>query len=252
MDMKTIYLSPHLDDAVYSCGGWIWEQTQRGQEVEIWTICAGDPPVDSLSDFAQALHQSWGLGNDAVQIRREEDREACRILGAIPKHLSYLDCIYRTSPEGKTYYPGGEEIFGGLDPREIDLIDQVSAELGGNLPQECDLIVPLGIGNHVDHDLTRKAAARLGRELIYYADYPYAREDDGKEILGFMKKSPEWQDDQLRITEQGLENWYQGARAYGSQITTFWKDEGDLQREIREFSAYLGGMRVWEALEEED
>lgn len=251
MDMKTIYLSPHLDDAVYSCGGWIWEQTQRGQDVEIWTICAGDPP-NSLSELAKALHQSWGLGSDAVQIRREEDQSACRIVGAVPKHLSYLDCIYRSSPQGEIYYHSDEGIFGGLDPREADLIDRVSAELREILPQECELIVPLGIGNHVDHELTRKAASRLGRELFYYADYPYARELEGKEILGIMERSPEWQDDQKRVSDQGLDYWYQGARAYGSQITTFWDDEGALQREVKEFSAYLGGMRLWQALEKEE
>jgi LmbE family N-acetylglucosaminyl deacetylase len=251
MNMKTIYLSPHLDDAIYSCGGWIWEQTQRGKDVEIWTICAGDPP-DSISEFARTLHQSWGLGSDAVKIRRDEDREACRIVGAEPIYLSYLDCIYRSSPQGEIYYPGGEEIFGGLDPREADLIDRVSAELREKLPQECELIVPLGIGNHVDHELTRKAASRLVKELTYYADYPYAREDDGKEILGIMQKSPEWQCNQQRISDQGLIKWVQAARAYGSQITTFWKDEGALQREVEEFSAYLGGMRFWQALEEED
>jgi len=42
--MHWIYLSPHLDDAVLSCGGIIWQQVQSGHQVEIWTICAADPP----------------------------------------------------------------------------------------------------------------------------------------------------------------------------------------------------------------
>ena len=250
--MKTIYLSPHLDDAVFSCGGWIWEQTQKGQNVEIWTICSGDPPAGSLSDLARSLHQSWTLTDNAVQIRREEDREACRVIGVFPRHFPYLDCIYRSSSQGEAYYQNEADIFGGLDPREADLVAEISAELKDKLPQEAELIVPLGIGNHVDHELTRKAASRLGRKLSYYADYPYARDLEGQEVLKIMEDSREWQGGQLQVSERGLDQWWLGARAYKSQITTFWEDEGALRREIKDYSAFLGGMKLWEALEEHD
>jgi LmbE family N-acetylglucosaminyl deacetylase len=250
--MKTIYLSPHLDDAIFSCGGWIWEQTQAGEEVEIWTICAGDPPPGLLSDFARSLHQSWDIVEDAVQIRRAEDLQACQILGAVPKHLPFQDCIYRSSPAGEAYYQTGEDIFGGLDPRESDLIDEISAMLGELIPADVELIVPLGIGNHVDHDLTRKAASRLDRKVYYYADYPYAREEEGQEILEIMSNSQEWRGMQARISKQGLNQWWQGARAYRSQISTFWEDEGDLQQQLADFSSFLGGFKRWEALEEGD
>jgi hypothetical protein len=36
--MRWIYLSPHLDDAALSAGGLIYEQTQAGIQVEIWTF----------------------------------------------------------------------------------------------------------------------------------------------------------------------------------------------------------------------
>ncbi len=249
--MNTIYLSPHLDDVIFSCGGWIWEQTQKGQEVEIWTICAGDPPAGNLSELASSLHRSWDLHENVVGIRREEDRKACQVIGAVPKHLPFLDCIYRSSLGGEPYYHAEGDIFGGLNPQEADLIDNVSATLAELLPQEVDIIVPLGIGNHVDHDLTRKAASRLGRQLFYYADYPYARELEGQEILRFMDSSQEWQGINLRISETGLNKWWQAAKAYSSQIRTFWEDEGDLRREIIGFSSFLGGMKLWEALEED-
>ena len=250
--MKTIYLSPHLDDVVFSCGGWIWEQTQQGQEVEIWTICAGDPSAEPLSELAASLHQSWNLTDNAVAIRRDEDQEACRVIGAVPKHLPFLDCIYRSSWEGEPFYQVGEDIFGGLDPREGNLIDEVSATLAELLPRDVDLIVPLGIGYHVDHELTRKAASRLERRLVYYADYPYARDIEGQEILKIMENSQEWQEMDLALSNGGLDKWWLAARAYRSQISTFWEDEGDLHREIRDFSAYLGGMKLWEALEDRE
>lgn len=248
--MKTIYLSPHLDDVVFSCGGYIWDQIQQGQEVEIWTIFAGDPPNGELSDLAYSIHKSWKLNENVVAARREEDLEACRILGAEARHLPFPDAIYRSSRNGVPYYQQGEDIFGGLDPREAGLIDKVRDALKVMLPEECELITPLVIGNHVDHEVTRKAAARLGRCLTYYADYPYAREPDGQEIIRFMENSREWQADQLQVSVDGMERWWRAACAYRSQISTFWKNDEELRKEIRDYSGIVGGFRLWKAVEE--
>jgi len=248
--MKIIYLSPHLDDAVFSCGGWIWDQVQRGLEVEIWTIFAGDPPPGDLSDLARSIHKSWKLTENVVETRREEDKEACRILGVEARYLPFPDCIYRFSQDGDPYYQEGVDIFSGLDPREVDLIDMVSVALKEMLAEEGELIIPLAIGNHVDHEITRKAASRLGRCLSYYTDYPYARESEGKQIIRIMEKSREWQADQLQVSAMGMDFWWQAAQAYRSQISTFWEDEGDLRNEIGEFSRNLGGFRLWKAVEE--
>ncbi len=247
--MKTIYLSPHLDDAVYSCGGLIWEQSQQGRKVEIWTIFAGDPPGEPLTGLAEELHQKWELGRDAVKIRRQEDREACQILDAAQRHFYYQDCIYRTAPAGEAYYQTEEDLFAGMDPRETELIDDLSARLAEELPRGVEIVVPLGIGNHVDHEITRKAASRLNRHLLYYADFPYAREGEGENILRFLKDSLEWQPLRFPVTEPGLEQWTRAALQYGSQFSTFWADEAQLSAEIREFSGFLEGMTLWNALE---
>ncbi|MCJ7733072.1 MAG: PIG-L family deacetylase [Anaerolineales bacterium] len=250
MDMKWIFLSPHLDDVVFSCGGLVWELSQTGHEVEIWTICAGDPPQESLSPFAESLHRNWKLGLDAVQIRRQEDQKACQILGAAPRYFPVLDCIYRKSSAGKFYYDSEGGIFGGFNPGEAELINEVSSHLVARLPDPARIISPLGIGNHVDHELVRKAANRLPMLLYYYADYPYARENDGAEILKFMEGSAEWQCESFPVSEIGLEKWIQAAWAFGSQISTFWENELVLGEEIRNFSRSLGGMKLWKAVEE--
>ncbi|MBN2499463.1 MAG: PIG-L family deacetylase, partial [Anaerolineales bacterium] len=57
--LKLIYLSPHLDDVALSCGGLVWEQAQAGMAVEVWSVCAGDPPPGELSEYARSLHARW-------------------------------------------------------------------------------------------------------------------------------------------------------------------------------------------------
>jgi len=249
--MKWIYLSPHLDDVIYSCGGLIWEQTRAGEEVEIWTICASDPPGEPLSPFAETLHQSWGLGENAIQIRREEDRKANQIVSAVPRYFSYLDCIYRKSDSGNYYYLSDQDLFGGLDPGEANLINTLTEELKGQLPADARIVAPLGIGNHVDHDLTRKAASRLGIPLYYYADYPYARETEGKEILNFMAGSAEWEEETFPISKNGRQGWQEASGSYQSQNPIFWETEEALKEEITAYSATMGGVRLWKTVEED-
>jgi len=243
--MKWIFLSPHLDDVVFSCGGFVWDLTHSGQKVEIWTICAADPPPGNFSSLAASLHKDWGLADNAYQYRRREDQSACRILGADPNYLTFLDCIYRQSSGGVFYYDSEEAIFGGLDPLEDGLIDQLAAELESTLPGNARVVAPLGIGNHVDHQLTRKAANRLRRPTIYYADYPYARESEGKEILEFMALSPDWTPEIYPVSDIGRTKWFEASRVYTSQLSIFWEDQAALRGELERFEAYPGGMTLW-------
>ena len=247
--MKWIFLSPHLDDIAFSCGGLVWDLTQAGHDAEIWTITAGDPPGDDLSPLAEELHLNWGLGMDAVQIRRAEDQQACQTMGAEPRYFSYLDCIYRKDTDGKYFYASEEAIFGGLHPHEAGLINRLAAEILEEIPEGARVVAPLGIGNHVDHELVRKAANRSGIPLLFYADYPYAREADGKDTLQFLERSTEWQGDEFPISEAGLDKWILAAQAYRSQISTFWAGDEDLEKQVRDFSYHLGTFKLWKAVE---
>ena len=249
MSMKWIFLSPHLDDIAFSCGGLVWEITEDDIPVEIWTICAGEPVPSDLSPLAEGLHQSWGLGLDAVQVRREEDRQACEQLGAVPRYFDFLDCIYRKSAAGEHLYQVGEEIFGGLDAEEETLIHSLTLLLSEEIPEEARIVAPLGIGNHVDHELVRKAANRLEIPLLYYADYPYAREPEGHEILVFMSRSAEWQPVHYSLSGEALEKWFLAANMYQSQISTFWNDQNQLRAEIEAFSGKMRGVKLWKTVE---
>ena len=249
--MNWIFLSPHLDDAAYSCGGLIWELTNSGQQVEIWTLFAGDPDPDSLSNLAKALHASWGLDENAYQVRREEDLAACRILGAQPRHFDYLDCIYRQDQSGNHLYPSPEAIFAGLDASEENLIDRIGAEIEADLPAGAQIVAPLGIGNHVDHEIVRKAASRLQAAPIYYQDFPYVSDDECQEILAFLDSSDEWLAEVHPLTGPGLEKWYDSSQSYASQLSVFWADERALKAEILDYSAKTGGLQLWKTLPED-
>lgn len=237
-----LFLSPHLDDAVLSCGGMIYDLVQSGAKVQIITICAGDPAPGPLPPFAASLHQRWQTGREASLIRRQEDEASCRCIQAQPIHLAFQDCIYRFLPDGSPLIQENEALFGPLNPAESSLIDAVSEEIERHIPAGAGIVAPLSLGGHVDHRLVRAAAESLGRPLFYYTDYPYAEQITP--AAGSLSK-PDWTRIPLPVSAQGLQAWQQAVAEHRSQISTFWGSLADMQEKIRQYCQAGGGGSLW-------
>ncbi len=232
-----IYLSPHLDDAIFSCGGRIALQVRAGMGVWVVTVCTGSPE-GPLTDFAQLLHAYWGLAErDAPAARREEDRVALALLGAVAVHWDFLDAIYRRALDGRALYPNWESLWGPVAEEDGEMLEELTCRIA-ELPSSATLCVPLGAGRHVDHRLVRQAAEQAGRPLIYYEDYPYAGEAGRvQEALG----EGGWEPEVVMLDEAALEAKIAAARGYRSQISSFWADEADLAAHFRAYAVEVGG-----------
>ena len=237
--MHWIYLSPHLDDAALSAGGLIWEQSQAGESVSIWTLFAGDPAPGALSPFAESLHTRWGVGREAIAARRAEDHRACRILGARPYHFAIPDCIYRTSDQTHRHlYASEESLFGEVHPDEKILIQKIGQMLGDKIPPDVQVVCPFALGGHVDHRLTRAAAQRLDRPLAYYADYPYLLENPGWDPGQFSSTLHP-------VSAEGVAAWQNAVAEHHSQISTFWQNTDEMRVEIQAYAREMGGVKLW-------
>ena len=239
--MRWIYLSPHFDDAVLSCGGLIYEQTRQGNRAEIWTILAGDPPPGPLSEFARQNHALWGVasGEQTVAMRRVEDEAAASLVGAYLLHFDIPDCIYRRSPKGEYLYT--ETVITSLHPADRNLPKRIAAALRTKLRKDDRLVCPLALGGHVDHVLVRQAAEALHRPLFYYADVPYVL--NNPQTLEPAITAFESQFHQ--VSETSLDAWLEGVAAYRSQVDSLFKGEGTLSDAIRSYSAGESGIRLW-------
>jgi LmbE family N-acetylglucosaminyl deacetylase len=238
--MDWIYISPHLDDVVLSVGGLLWEQTQAGQEVSVWTLCAGDPPPGALSPIAESLHIRWQVGREALDIRRKEDQNACSLLGAAFRHFSIPDCIYRRSEKtGEHLYPSEDSLFSPLHPDESILIERISETLRNDLPADANLVCPLALGGHTDHRLTRRIIETLDRHLWYYADYPYVLK------VGPVFTPWKWAATKFNLSKSGMRAWQTSVEAHQSQISTFWSDLDSMRAAIQSYGDEMGGVKLW-------
>lgn len=241
-----IYLSPHLDDAALSCGGQIHNHTAAGQSVLIVTITAVDAPPEGLSQTAAELHARWSRSADddtpadtdaaaaMVALRRAEDEESARILGADILHWPFYDCIYRRHPQtGAALYDSTPALFGPVDPSEAWLVDELARQMAA-LPPAGHVYAPLGVGNHVDHQITRAAAERaFGADLLYYEDYPYVAIPGKLEAALPEANRTGWEPRLARLGEAALLAKIDSIRAFRSQLSTFFVDDADLEQKIR-------------------
>jgi LmbE family N-acetylglucosaminyl deacetylase len=240
--MRWIYISPHFDDAVLSCGGLIREQTRQGLRVEIWTVFAGNPASGTLSEFARRTHNLWGTGDarQTVALRKAEDLEAAARVGADPVHFDFLDCIYRLSRRGAPLYP--ETVFAAPHPADRALPKRIARTLRSELLPGDVLACPLALGAHVDHVLARQAAESLDQPLRYYADIPY--------VLNYPKTFEPavagMQAEHFDVTEGGLQAWLQGVAAYASQVGSLLNIPGkQLDEALHAYWEGQKGLQLW-------
>lgn len=157
LDQPVWVVSPHLDDAVLSCGRLL---AALGSSV-VFTVFGGSPPGPQL-----ASHE-WDLGTtgheaatDAVSVRQDEDRRATALVGARPEWTAWSQ-------------------YHDPQPDDDDLVVALTPLTAGNdAPRS--VLVPLGI-MHPDHVAVSNATLRLllehdgGHATYYaYAEVPYA------------------------------------------------------------------------------
>src|SRR5919106_3579762 len=214
--MRWIYLSPHLDDAVLSAGGLIYEQTKSGVPVEIWTCMSGYPPElpeGEYSSFAQSLHREWGFSSavEGIHIRRKEDQRAAARVGASILHFDFLDCVYRRGVNGEWLY---DEISHPPREEDAEIPTQIAEAVSARLTRDDMLVCQLSVGSHVDHVLVRQAAELLGRPLLYDVDIPYLF-DKPQEL---EPKAAGMKETVQLVTESGLGAWQEAILEYKSQL----------------------------------
>jgi LmbE family N-acetylglucosaminyl deacetylase len=245
--MRWVYVSPHLDDAVLSAGGLIYEQTKAGIPVEIWTCMCGYPPElpeSEYSSFAQSLHKDWGFSSarEGIGIRRQEDQRAAGRLGASVRHFDFLDCIYRRAENGEWLYDAI-----AVPPRREDtkIPSQIAAELSSRLRPDDVLVCQLSVGSHVDHVLVRQAAEILARPLLYDVDIPYLFEKPHE----LEPKATGMRESIQPITESGLKAWQEAILEYKSQIPVLgahFNTPEKARQAIQSYWASRNGIAIWQ------
>lgn len=163
-------LSPHLDDAAFSCGGTLNRLARNGWRVVMATAFTASVPDPRGFALACQLDKGLGPAIDYMALRRAEDAEAARHLGiAPPVHLPFREAPHRgygSAPELFAAPRAHDTIAADLAPALADLIAGTAPDL---------LLAPQAIGGHVDHVRMVEALREPGFALpvLWWRDFPY-------------------------------------------------------------------------------
>ncbi len=190
---------------------------------------------------------------DVGATRRLEDERFAYFAEASVVHLDLPDAVYRG-------YVGDEELLGAPRADDAAPIDVLRREINRLEPQK--VYFPLGVGNHVDHQLLREVGIALleeGRRWVmpgpeytgivtFYEDFPYAWWND----FGRLEDLPAGALDSLPadvslwpsfadISDQ-VERKISGITLYRSQLPNLFGDRKKMAESVRAYGVKVGAL----------
>lgn len=238
--IETLILSPHYDDAALSCGGLLARLADEGAVATVATLFAARPNYADLSPFAQEIHDRPPADEDLIGLRRAEEAEALAVLQARSVFGPWLDCIYRRDAAGRRWLvTDAAALFDAADAEDTPLVEAVVAWVEQLVPAHrgAEIIAPLAVGNHVDHQLTHRAALALrrrGRRVRFYVDYPYAVRHPAQvePALARLPDGAQWQVEATRLSEAQMARKITAILAYRSQLAVLFPGEAPAETRV--------------------
>jgi LmbE family N-acetylglucosaminyl deacetylase len=241
-EISHVFISPHFDDAVLSCGGALHQLVKAGQTVWVMTMMAGLfngdlPHTPILED----LHQRWKAGENPLLTRQIEDVNALQSLQVELIHIPLLDCVYRLADD-VALYPSEESLFGEVHPN--DYATHFLEDVGLPFKDSPQVVyIPLGVGHHVDHQIIRDWGLELLRQkpdhitVKFYAEYPYLNTDHAiDEALEYFSIS--LTSNNVILDADDIREKMNAIAYYESQISTFWKSIEAMEDDVKQSSTH--------------
>jgi LmbE family N-acetylglucosaminyl deacetylase len=249
---QALILQPHYDDAALSCGGAAARFAQLGR-ANILTVFASELVPAMVGEFAAWKHERWKIddSDQLVAERRAEDARAAAVLGC---HLRWLGPARRHLP--RRHYRSDAELFGPLHPDEDALAEHLAEEVS-HLPEwspGATVLVPLGVGQHVDHQLvfeTGRILARGGARVLAYEDTtPYVIHTPASLARRLAQVGDALEAPVLAPIAEVLDTKIQAIGCYASQLPVIFRFTADYAAAVRVLAAERGGAlgraeRLW-------
>ncbi|MGW8762572.1 hypothetical protein ACWGN5_08740 [Streptomyces sp. NPDC055815] len=186
-----LVLSPHLGDAVLSCGALLGWAGRRAPVTVATLFTEAAPPPYTLSARQYLKRAGARDARELFADRRAEDRRVLDLLDAGLRHVGLVDGLFRplprigpgtarlarVLPELAQVYPTYRLHLsrGRVSAHDAQTLRVAGETVDALLPARSGglVLAPLGVGGHADHVLARTVAERSGRRVVYYSEFPY-------------------------------------------------------------------------------
>lgn len=183
-----VFVSPHLDDAIFSAGGLISYLISKSARVLVINVFsnAGAPPY-SLSAKRHLQLCGYEDANELYKKRVKEDSKIFKSLGVSPINLGFVEALYRRKnkqprwgkilPEYLLVYPTyrWHIVRGKISEKDAKNVLEIKRKVKEIIAkrENCIIFCPIANAAHVDHVIVRNVCSELCNEVVYWDDYPY-------------------------------------------------------------------------------
>lgn len=240
-----LFLSPHLDDVAFSCGGTLLRLTNDpGWRVVLCTLFTASVP--NPQGFALRCQTDKGLAPevDYMALRRAEDTAYAASANVRDiRHWEYREAPHRG-------YESPADLFAGI--HDGDAVWQPLATDLAALDEELrpDVVfAPQGLGNHVDHLQTIRATLATWpvERVIWYRDTPYAIREPGAKPAGLLRMEEDLFPCRVPLSPAVLDQKIAGCACYISQIGFQFGGPDALREKLTAFHAREAGREPADA-----
>lgn len=185
-----IFVSPHLDDAIFSAGSLIAYLLGRTPITIITVFTHPSPKPYTLSAQRNLIKCGYKDAELLFAARRSEDKKICLKFNIQYRHLGFIDALWRKKQNINSL----EKIVGNFLPEYIHLypfyqlnvlsnhiakgdftIDSVKQSLSNYIIKNPESLVfcPLSLKTHIDHVIVNQVCSQITKHLIFWLDFPY-------------------------------------------------------------------------------
>ena len=237
-----LFLSPHLDDVAFSCGGTLLRLADDpGWRVVLYTIFTASVP--DPQGFALRCQTDKGIpaAVDYMALRRSEDAAYTAFAGVDDAcRWDYREAPHRSYESPAALFDGvrdGDDLWRPLS----DELTALDAELRPDL-----VFAPQGLGNHVDHLQTIRAtlAAWPPERVVWFRDTPYAIREPAAHPAGLLRLEEDLFPCRVPLARDVLERKITGCSLYASQIGFQFGGTMALREKLTAFHAHEAGTHA--------
>ncbi len=216
----------------------------------------GQPLIDELSTQGAVLTDEVmdaAAAGELMARRRMEDERYAYFAEASIVFLDLPDAVFRG-------YVGDDQLLAAPRPDDDAPYLTLRREIARLEPQR--VYLPLGIGNHVDHQLCRDAGLGLldearrwvmpgpdyARSVVFYEDFPYAwweefnqLADVGTDVLARIPRDVSLVPEYADVTDQ-IERKITGVSIYESQLERLFGGTREMASAVRRFGTKVAGL----------
>ncbi len=237
-----VFLSPHPEDVLMACGGTLAYLSARGARVLVLALFARVP----MSGEDNGNHERtfvWPPRDPDLWARVvAESHAAYRALGVEVHYGQYLPAPFRRHPlEGRRLYPAPWSYHRAPDASEGDVPLRIAGEVSTLSSSGARVYLPLALGRHVDHVLTRRSDQALkqqGYEVFYYEEFPEVL--NSRQARHLVERG--WRPWMVPLSSHDLSIKVKALQAYKTLVPLFFGNLYEMRRRIQDYMYTVSGL----------